>query len=90
MDENDYILKVKASSVPHSVASAIAHGIYDGKSVVARCIGAGAVNQAVKATAIARGWVAERGRNLVVVPGFQDLETDKGTVSAIVLLMQVI
>ena len=49
-----------------------------------RAIGASAVNQAVKACAIARGFVAPRGVDLCFVIGFDDIEGDNGeTISAI-------
>lgn len=84
---DDFILKVSSSSTPQSVAGAIANAIYEKKPVVARCIGAGAVNQAVKAIAIARGFVATKGYDLTVAPGFQTLETEQGSVSAMTLRM---
>jgi stage V sporulation protein S len=77
-------LRVSASSNPQSVASAIAHAIYDNKSVKLRAVGAGAVNQAVKAMAIARGYVAPRGMDLICKPGFTTIESRDGEISAIV------
>jgi stage V sporulation protein S len=76
-------LRVSASSNPQSVASAIAHAIYDSKKVMLRAVGAGAVNQAVKAIAIARGYTAPRGLDLSVKPGFANIESRDGTISAI-------
>jgi stage V sporulation protein S len=66
------------------VASAIAHAIYDKKEVKLRAVGAGAVNQAVKAIAIARGYVAPRGMDLSCIPGFTTIESRDGEISAIV------
>ena len=77
-------LRVSASSNPQSVASAIAHAIYDKHEVKMRAVGAGAVNQAVKAMAIARGYVAPRGLDLVCKPGFTTIESRDGEISAIV------
>ena len=55
------ILKVKATSVPNSVAGALA-GVYSRtRNSEIQAIGAGALNQAVKAVAIARGFVAPSG-----------------------------
>jgi len=45
-------------------------------SVEVQIVGAGALNQAVKALAIARGYVAEAGIDLVCVPTFADIEID--------------
>jgi len=77
-------LRVSASSNPQSVASAIAHAIYDARHVKLRAVGAGAVNQAVKAIAIARGYVAPRGMDLSCIPGFTTIESRDGEISAIV------
>lgn len=80
----EQFLRVSASSNPQSVASAIAHAIYDKHEVKMRAVGAGAVNQAVKAMAIARGYVAPRGLDLVCKPGFTTIESRDGEISAIV------
>jgi len=77
-------LRVSAGSNPQSVASAIAHAIYDKKEVKLRAVGAGAVNQAVKAIAISRGYVAPRGMDLSCVPGFTTIQSRDGEISAIV------
>jgi stage V sporulation protein S len=66
------------------VAAAIAHSIYETKECKLRAIGAGAVNQAVKAIAIARGFTAPRGIDLKCIPGFASIESHDGTISAIV------
>lgn len=81
---DEYVLKVSASSNPQSVAAAIAHSIYETKECKLRAVGAGAVNQAVKAIAIARGYTAPRGLDLKCVPGFASIESHDGTISAIV------
>lgn len=77
-------LRVSASSNPQSVASAIAHAIYEKHETKLRAVGAGAVNQAVKAIIIARGYVAPRGMNLICTPGFTTIESRDGEISAIV------
>jgi stage V sporulation protein S len=76
-------LRVSASSNPQSVASAIAHSIYDSRAARLRAVGAGAVNQAVKAIAIARGYVAPRGLDLTCKPGFTTIESRDGEISAV-------
>lgn len=81
----DEILRVKATSNPASLASAIAYQIYEGKPAVLRAIGAGAVNQGVKAIAIAYSFVAPRGYDLVTRPSFTTVTMPEGDVSAIVL-----
>jgi stage V sporulation protein S len=80
------ILRVKNSSNPQSVASALSHALYDNKKVTLRAIGAGAVNQAVKSMAIARGYVGPRGLDLACVPGFDTVTMGDGEeLSAITL-----
>ena len=77
-------LRVGAGSNPQSVASAIAHAIYDTHSVTLRAVGAGAVNQACKAMAIARGYAAPRGFDLTFKVGFTTIESRDGEISALV------
>jgi stage V sporulation protein S len=77
-------LRVSAGSNPQSVASAIAHAVYDSRTVKLRAVGAGAVNQAVKAIAIARGYAAPRGLDLTCKPGFTTIESRDGEISAII------
>lgn len=80
----DRVLRVSNGSSAQKVASAIAHAIYDDNQVDLRCIGAGAVNQAVKAIAIARGYAAPRGYDLWCIPSFHTVEGKEGDISAIV------
>lgn len=74
----DVLIRVAANSPPQQLASAISHAVYDGKKVVMRAIGANAVNQAMKAAAIARGYVAPRGLDLTVRPHFTGATGDSG------------
>jgi stage V sporulation protein S len=66
-------LKVSSRSVPHSVAGALAGILREAPICEITVIGAGALNQAVKATAIARDFLSEDGLDLVCVPDFVDL-----------------
>lgn len=70
------VLKVSSTSQPKSVAGAIAAVVRNDNEVEIQTIGAGAVNQAVKSVAIARGYVAPNGIELVCVPAFSQLEVD--------------
>lgn len=80
----DDVLKVSGSSNPQSVASMLARGVIAGQNTKMRAIGASAVNQAAKAAAIARGFVAPRGIDLSFILGFDDIQGDNGeTISAI-------
>lgn len=64
------ILKVSSRSVPNSVAGAIAGAVRESGSVEVQAVGAGAINQAVKSIAIARGYLAPSGIDLICVPAF--------------------
>lgn len=68
------MLKVSANSQPKSVAGAIAAILRNNDDVEIQTIGAGAVNQAIKAVAIARGYVAPNGIDVVCVPAFTQSE----------------
>ena len=67
---NSEMLKVSSKSNPNSVAGAIAGIIAEKGKVELQAIGAGAINQVVKAIAIARGFVAASGVDLVCIPAF--------------------
>ena len=69
-------LKVSAKSNPNATAGAIAGAIREEGQVEIRTVGAGALNQAIKAIAIARGFVASSGIDLVCIPSFADIEID--------------
>jgi stage V sporulation protein S len=78
------IIKVSGTSNPNSVASIIARAVVAGHYPKIRAIGAGPVNQASKACAIARGFVAPRGIDLYYIIGFDDIKGDSGdTISAV-------
>jgi stage V sporulation protein S len=68
------LLKVSAWSNPKSVAGAIAGVLRERGNVDVQVIGAAALNQAVKAIAIARSYVAAEGLDPICIPGFQDIE----------------
>lgn len=70
------VLKVSAASKPKSVAGALAAVLREKGSAEVQAVGAGAVNQAVKAIAIARGYVAPNGIDLVAVPAFAEIAID--------------
>ena len=65
-------LKVSSKSSPASVAGAIAGMVKDGVPVNMQCVGAGAVNQAIKAMAIARGFLIPTGFDISCAPTFSD------------------
>ena len=83
------VLKVAGPSRPVSVAGAIAGVIRSQSRVEIHAIGAGAVNQAVKAIAISRGYVAPSGLDMVCIPSFIDLTIDGQERTGIRLLVEV-
>ncbi len=70
------ILKVSAQSQPKSVAGAIAAVLREEGFVELQAVGAGAVNQAVKSIAVARGYVAPNGIDMICVPAFSKVEIE--------------
>lgn len=70
------VLKVSNDSNPNLVAGAISAMIKEKDKVEMQAIGAGAINQAIKAIAIARGFTAPVGIDLVCIPAFDKVEID--------------
>lgn len=66
-------LKVSSKSQPSSVAGAIAGMVKDGVPCTMQAVGAGAVNQAIKAVAIARGFLIPTGVDISCSPTFADI-----------------
>ena len=82
------ILKIKSESNPNSVAGAIAAYIKEEKKVEIHAVGAGAVNQAVKAIATVRGFVAPSGINLVCIPAFIEVDVEGETRTGIKFILK--
>jgi stage V sporulation protein S len=82
------ILKVSARSSPNSIAGALAGVIRERGSAEIQAIGAGAINQAIKAIAIARGFVAPSGIDLICIPAFTDIIIDGDERTAIRLIVE--
>lgn len=70
------MLRVSSRSNPNSVAGAVAGVVRSNGTVEMQVVGAGALNQAVKALAIARGFVEDAGIDLVCFPTFAEIEID--------------
>lgn len=83
------ILKVSSKSNPNMVAGTLAGVINDGKDAEIQSVGAGAVNQAVKAVAIARGFLQPTGVDIMCVPSFSEVEIDGEQRTAIKLTIVV-
>jgi len=77
------VLKVSSNSNPNKVAGAIAGELSKNQCVELQAIGAGAVNQSVKAVAIARRFLDEQQKDLFMVPSFEDVTIDGETRTAI-------
>ena len=67
------VLRVSSRSRSTAVAGAIAGVVRDTGRAEVQAIGAGAVNQSVKAVAIARGYLAEDGIDVICIPAFTDV-----------------
>jgi stage V sporulation protein S len=81
------ILKVSSKSAPNSVAGAVAGALRQSGAVEVQVVGAGALNQAVKAIAIARGFLVPSGLDLACVPMFADVQIDGESRTAIRLVV---
>ncbi|MBQ4050655.1 MAG: stage V sporulation protein S [Oscillospiraceae bacterium] len=81
------VLKVSAKSVPNSVAGAIAGVVREKGEVELQAVGAGAANQAIKSIAIARGFLASSGVDLVCTPSFASIDIDGEERTAIRLIV---
>ena len=82
------VLKVSAKSNPNAVAGALAGVIREQGFAEIQAVGAGALNQATKAVAIARGFVAPQGVDLICIPAFTDILIDGETKTAIKLIVE--
>lgn len=85
---NIEILKVSSKSNPNSVAGALANVFREKGTCEIQAVGAGALNQAIKAVAIARGFVAPSGKNLVCIPAFSDISIEGEERTAIKLIIE--
>ncbi len=82
------VLKVSAKSSPNAVAGALAGVLRENGHAELQSVGAGALNQSIKAIAIARGFVAPSGMDLVCIPAFTDIIIDGEERTAIKLIVQ--
>lgn len=82
------VLKVSANSQPKSVAGALAAVLRGNSRAELQAVGAAAVNQAIKAIAITRGFVAPNGIDLIVVPAFAEIIIDGEERTAIKFIVE--
>jgi stage V sporulation protein S len=81
------VIKVKANSRTAAVAGAIAGVMREHKHADIQAIGAGAVNQAVKALVLAKGYLEEDGIKIVCYPEFVDVDIEGKVRTAIKLVV---
>ena len=81
-------LKVSSKSSPNSIAGALACVLRENGKANIQVVGAGALNQAIKAVAIARGYVAPGGYDLICIPAFVDIEINGEERTAIKLKIE--
>lgn len=77
------VLRVGSGSDPNKVAGALAGTIREYQEAEIQTVGAGALNQAIKAIAISRGFLAPSGIELVCWPSFVDIEINGNERTAI-------
>ena len=82
------VLKVSSHSSPNSVAGALAGVVREQGACEVQTVGAGALNQAIKAIAIARGFLAPSGVDLTCVPAFADILINGEERTAIRMLVE--
>jgi stage V sporulation protein S len=82
------VLKVSSKSSPNSIAGALAGVIRERGNAEIQAVGAGAINQAVKAIAIARGFIAPSGIDLICIPAFTDIIIDGEERTAIKFIVE--
>ena len=82
------VIKVKANSRTAAVAGAIAGVFREHKHAEVQAIGAGAVNQAIKALVLAKGYLAEDGLPVVCLPEFVDVDIEGKVRTAIRLVVE--
>ncbi len=82
------VLRVSAHSNPKSVAGALAAVLRDKNRAELQAVGAGAVNQSIKAIAITRGYVAPNGVDLICIPAFAEIQIDGEERTAIKFIVE--
>ena len=82
------MIKVATNSSPSKVAGSLATIIREQKVVEIQTIGAGALNQAIKAIAIARGFLVSSGIDIVVIASFREVMINQSEKTAIKLRIE--
>ena len=84
------ILKVSTKSNPNLVAGALVNILKEKENVEIHSIGAGALNQAIKAVAIARGFVAPSGKEIAIIPSFWEVTIEGQIKTAIKIVVKIL
>jgi stage V sporulation protein S len=82
------VLKVASKSNPNAIAGALAGVIKEKGRAELQAVGAGALNQAIKAICICRGYLAPCGMNIVCIPAFTMVEIEGQQRTAIKLIVE--
>lgn len=82
------LLKSSAKTSPNKLAGALAEVVRKNGEAEIQSIGAAALNQAIKAVAIARGFIAPSGFDLICIPGFIEIVIDGQERTAIRLIVR--
>ena len=82
------VLKISSKSNPNSIAGAIAGLVKESDKAEMQAIGAGALNQAIKALAIARGFLTPSGIEICITPSFKEILIEGKTKTAIKLKVE--
>jgi stage V sporulation protein S len=82
------LIKVSSNSRTASVAGAIAGTVRENGKAEIQSIGAGSINQVMKAMVLARGYLKQDGIDVICYPEFVDLDFDGREVTAIKLIVE--
>ena len=82
------IIKVSGTSRTSAVAGAIAGVVRESKRAEVQAIGASAINQAVKAMALARGYLTNDGYDIIIIPEFVDVQIEEKVRTAIKFIVE--
>ena len=74
--ENSHVIKISGKTSAKAAAGSLAMVLKDHGFAEMIAIGAGAVNQAVKAVIIARGHVAPLGQDIIIIPAFESIDIE--------------
>lgn len=81
-------IKVAKNSHVNAVAGSIANAMREQENISIQTVGAGALNQAIKAIAIARGYLLPSGIEICVFPTFKEIEIEGTLKTAIKLYIE--